>query len=536
MSRARAALAIGAALLIVAAVQQALVSAHNFGGADEWLLLDLSSRGILGVPYANRPLVLFWHALPARLWPGSLAAFWAFAGLYRLGAGLLTAAIVLRLAPGRQRLALIAGACAVAWTPLDHLRLDAVLICGYEGVTLATMAAVLLFVESWYRRSPWLLVGALALSGVAALSVESVIPVLAVAPAACWRPVRDERRRFAGWALAWEAVAVLGALHAAWPVLTRQPSYQTGALGLDASPLRVAGRVLQLLGMQLRPLLEPLAAPLPWPGVAAVLIAALAFAAGYALLRQEGTASEVSPRRTLRALATGLLFAAAAHATMALVSTIRTPARTQIVSGPGMAIALAAVIALLADRLPRRWRAVLAGTAGAWIVACGTARVAAMQAEWDGSRSLFPAQAETLARLTAAAPSLVPGTVVLLLDDGAPAWPMTFTFRHALRYLYGDGVVGEVIGANDFLYPSRFTSDGLLVTPLPAICAEWQVRPSFHPWDSLVVARRRADGSLVVLADWPADLPPLPASARYAPQRRIEATPVHLRERRVLQE
>ena len=58
------------------------MSPTNFGGADEWLLLDLSSRGILGIPYANRPLVLLWQALPARLLPGDLRGFWLFTTLY----------------------------------------------------------------------------------------------------------------------------------------------------------------------------------------------------------------------------------------------------------------------------------------------------------------------------------------------------------------------------------------------------------------------------------------------------------------------
>ena len=532
MSRARAALTILAVLTVVAAVQQAQISARNFGGADEWLLLDLASRGILGVPYANRPLVLFWPSLPARAWPGSLAAFWAFAGLYRLGSGLMTAALTRRLLPGR-RIALIAGACAVAWTPLDHLRLDTVLICGYEGVTFATMAAIVLWVESWQRRSRWLLASALALAGIAALSVESVIPLLALAPAVCWRPAAGERRRFAWWALAWEAGAALGALHAAWPVLTGQPSYQTGALGLDPSPLRTTARLLHLFGMQLLPLFGPLP-PLP---PRAVVPAVAAFVIGYAALRGDPRTEQRSPRGTLRALAMGLLFAAAGHAAIALIAVIRTPARTQIVSGPGVAIALAATIALITDRLRGRWPSVLAAAAAAWIVACGTGRVVAMQAEWDRSKTVFPAQAGTLAGLTAAAPALAPGTAVLLLEDGTPAWPMSFTFGHALRYLYGPGVVGEVLGANDFLYPSRFTPGGLLVTPWPAICREWEVRPTFHRWEELVVVRRHADGSVEVLPRWPADrLPRLPGTAEYAPQRRVLATPVRQRERRVLAE
>ena len=53
----------------------------NFGGADEWLLIDLSSRGILDFPYANRPLVLLWTTIAAQAWPHELRSYWLFNGL-----------------------------------------------------------------------------------------------------------------------------------------------------------------------------------------------------------------------------------------------------------------------------------------------------------------------------------------------------------------------------------------------------------------------------------------------------------------------
>ena len=43
---------------------------------------------------------------------------------------------------------------------------------------------------------------------------------------------------------------------------------------------------------------------------------------------------------------------------------------------------------------------------------------------------------------------------------------MTFTFRHALRYIYGDGVVGVVHGGADFLYPWRLTGQGIVGRPV----------------------------------------------------------------------
>ena len=76
-----------------------------------------------------------------------------------------------------------------------------------------------------------------------------------------------------------------------------------------------------------------------------------------------------------------------AHATLALTPAIRTPARTQILSAPGFGLALAATIVAIARLVGPRWRPVVAAALGAWVVAVGTGRVVAMQAEWDASRS-----------------------------------------------------------------------------------------------------------------------------------------------------
>jgi hypothetical protein len=312
------------------------------------------------------------------------------------------------------------------------------------------------------------------------------------------------------------------------------PSYQTGALGIDPHPLRVGGRVLQLAWMQIGPLLT---SPPRELGVIAVPLAVLVFLAGFAGLRRAGgPPPDREPARKAIGfvLAAGVLLTVSAHATLALTPVVRTPARTQILSAPGFGLALAATIAALARLVAPRWRPAVAAALGAWVVAVGTGRVVAMQAEWDASRSLYPAQAATLSALVRAAPGLEPGSLVLLLDGGG-AWPMTFTFRHALRYLYGDGVVGIVRDGADFLYPWRVTGQGIVVDPWPVIRREWQVAPTLHPWDTILVVGRGADGRLAVLPTWPEGvLPPLPAGARYAPEGRIRPTPARDRERRVL--
>jgi hypothetical protein len=139
-----------------------------------------------------------------------------------------------------------------------------------------------------------------------------------------------------------------------------------------------------------------------------------------------------------------------------------------------------------------------------------------------------------LSALTHAAPGLEPGSLVLLLDDSG-GWPTTFAFRHAVRYLYGDGVVGLVRGGADFLYPWRVTGQGIVVDPWPVIRGAWQVAPTLHPWDTILVVHQGADGRLSILPKWPEGaLPPLAAGAEYAPERRILPTAVRVRERRVL--
>jgi len=528
--------ALGWALLtvgLVTGVQRALIRATNYGGADEWLLLDQTAHGVLGVPYAHRPLVLLWQALPASLAPGDLRAFALFAGLYLGLCGALMAALAHRLVPQEPLLSLLAGTAAAAWAPLDYLRLDTVLICGYAGCTCVSLAAIAAFVESWHRSRPTLLVAGALLGCLAASSVEAAIPLLAVAPALVGRPEPVQRRRFVAWVLTWWSAVAAAALVVAAPVLAGRPSYQSGALGIDWHPVRIAARVAELLGMQLGPLFASDPRELQAAGVGAAL---LVFLAGALLVLRAAPRGQGAPLSRLGAVcAVGGLLAVGGQLALALTPRVETPARTQVLAAPGVALALAAAATALARVLPGRLRVAAAILAGGWVVAVGTGRVIAMQAEWDAGRNAFPAQGQLLYALTEAAPALKPGTLVILLEQRT-SWPMTFPFRHALRYLYGDAVVGIVYGAADFLYPSYFTREGVAVVPWPVIRSPWQVAPTFHPWDTIVVAREDADGQLTLLASWPpGELPPLPAGARYAPTERVVARAVRVRERRVLQ-
>jgi hypothetical protein len=497
----------------------AAVRPTNFGGADEWLYLDLASRGVLGIPYANRPLVLLWHVIPASVWPHSLRAFWAFNGLYLGLAGALTAVLAARLAPRSRRLALLAGTFAAVWAPLDALRLDSVLGCGYAGFTFATTAALVLFVESWRRRRLTLLAVGALLGFVAARGVEAVVPLLVVAPLLVGWPEMRERPRFVRWAVLWEGAALLALGLAVLPVLLGTPSYQSGALGLDPAPLRVLHRLGQLLGRQAAPLVTSAPRELLAPAVpAAVLVfLALAVAAGVRL------GGDGSRRDALRLFLLGLVLAGAAHGGIALTPVVETPSRTQILSAPGFGLALAGGIGLLASALPSRLSAWAVLLAGAWVVAVGTGRTTALQGEWDRDRGVYAEQYRTLEGLVARAPELAPGTLVMLMDESG-AWPLTLTFRHAIAYLYPGQAVGLVANGQDFLYPWWYTPGGVHVDvdARMGIRSAWRELPTFHPWPTIVVVRQPASGPPELLRTWPSPpLPALPSGARFTPAERV---------------
>lgn len=529
----------GLAVASVLAAQQAWVSASNFHGADEWLGIELASRGVVGVPYANRPLVFLWLAVAQRVWPDDLAAYWAFTSLAFLATGLLTAWLAIRILPRAPMLALLAGVFAVAWAPLDWLRLDTTLIAGYAGFTAGTLLALALFVESWRRQSRALLLcsGALALS--CALGVESVIPVLAAGPLLVLatpqrRATAATRARLVSWLSTWSGFVVLCALFAAAPALVGLPSYQTGALRLDLAPQRVLWRLVRLLGMQALPLVTSAPRELAHP---AVPLAVLALALGVALAwRAAPRASRGRGRDSLLALGVGIALAAAAHLGLALTASLRDPGRSQLLSAPGFGLCLAASVnwagtalgAALARFGPARAglpQALARGAvllAASWTVGVGTGRVVAMQGEWDAGRNAYPLQRRALADLVRQAPALRPNTLVILLNGPDAAFPLSFTFRHAVALLYPGQAIGLVADGEPFAYPWARTAEGVAVVPWPVIRGPWGVRPTLHRWDEIVVALAGSGGALEVCGEWPAErLGPLPAGAVYRPDARV---------------
>jgi hypothetical protein len=518
--RPRAIALILGGLLAVLWSQFAWVRPTNFSGYDEWLYISLTSRGIISFPQANRPLVLFWHLPAVLVRPHSLGSYFVMYALYLTLAGWTVFALCRRLSPEYPLLAFLTAAFSLVWAPLDASRLNTVGLIGYAGFTFSTFLAMTLFVEARYRRSP----GLLALAGLIALfsarGTEAVVPLLLGAPVLLrWLPAG----RSGGWrwTAAWEAFVALAAALVLRPVLfpSDRGLYQA-ALGLDPDPRHVAARLLQQFNFHLEPLVGVSPREL---AVRAVPIAIGVFGLAFAVAARHDRACpggrEARPH-LLRLMLLGLLLAGLGYAAFALSGSFVTPLRTQFLSAPGIALFLAAGLCLLAGFLPPRARRAAIAIGAAWVVAVGTARMLAMQRDWD-AWGYFPAQRRLLTELTMLAPDFEPRTLVVLIDE-AKAFPATFTLHHAVEYLYEHRASGYVWGASDFLYPARFGPDAIHSEPWPVIRKAWDSPAMAYRYDEAVVVRFARTGGLSLLEKWPDDvLPPLPAGARYDPRARI---------------
>jgi hypothetical protein len=524
-ARAAAPFAIG----VVVLAQMAVVAPTNFGGYDEWLIVQLTSAGRVSIPYAERPLELLWNLPAPLLLPHRLEAFLWLHGVYLWLTGVLVWRLFTRLAPGQATTAFVAGTFAATWAPLDFLRLNAVETVAYSGVTVVMLAAASLLLESWRRRSVPLLAAASILALCAARTYESVLPLLAAAPALLWAAAipRQDRRARRRFVVAWETVILLaGVLSVSGVLLPSEGSYQLSALSLDLHPGGVSRRLAQQAAYHLAP-----AITVAWSELrtAHVMVTTLAFLVAAALVvrSRDGAPARVHAGQAM----VGLGLAILGWSVFALSPAIRSAARTQFLSAPGVGVLLAALIGLVAGLAPPRVRTAATAALAAWIVAVGAARTGAMQRDWD-AQSYWAAQSASLRGIGAIVPDVLPNTLVLLIDDRG-AWPATFTFRHALLLLYEGRAIGVVPGAHDFLYPSRFAAGGISCEPWAVIRSPWAAAPTFHRGDEIVAVALGADGAVSLVETWP---PALPAASGigYAPRSRIRPAGAPLPARRIL--
>ncbi|MFI5184252.1 MAG: hypothetical protein ACHQNV_07640 [Vicinamibacteria bacterium] len=510
--------------------QRAWVRPTNFGGFDEWPMLHLPSRFIVDVAYANRPLGLVW-LLPAAAWPYTFRAFVGLSFAYLLLAALAVFRIHRRLRPERPLESFLAASLVLVWAPGDLARLSTVESALYAGITFGTMATIAAFVESWFEGRVLTLLLACVLVVAVARSYEGCLALLAAAPVLLLL-TQERSRRLMAWCAAWTGAVGVSAAWALAPLLrpAEPAAYQLTVLKPEFDPRVLLGRV----GLQYAYHLAPLAlSPIAELGHVAVGLAVVVFALLFGFVAR-GSAELGEPSDLVSQagwVALGLTFGGLGYCLIVIGSSAPSAFRLEFLSGPGIAVALASTVFLLAGLLPRPARGVVALLLASWVVAVGTGRTVAMQRTWDEG-SAYAKQVSMLRGLVGRAPDFRRGTIVLLLDEGG-AWRATFGFHHAIQYLYQGDAAGCVWGAWSALYPATLGPEGLHSEPWPVIQRPWRVAPHTYRYDEIVVARF-ADGVVGILPEWPATLPPLPPGARYDPASRIVASGQSFPERAVL--
>jgi hypothetical protein len=504
------------ALVLVFGSGFSVVRSTNFGGFDEWLVVSLTSQGIVSSPYSNRPLALT-PALPGILGlPSSLRAYLATHELYLLMAGIMLFVMVRLLAPECSLLAILASGVALVWAPLDRHRLNALNDLVYSGATVAALVALLLVLE-WARSGRSLaFAGAFAAAFAAVRTYEGTLGLLSLGGAVLLVALGGRQRRRPLWStlVLWEsAMAALAALVVV-PLLGAR-SYQLSGLHVDPAGSGVLARLAQQLGWELGPLVPVRVSELV-SGRVAFAAAAMAVA-----VLAIGGPTTLPRKRAISLAATGLLVGVSGWLPILFSPSIVTPERMQGFAAPGFGLALGALVMLAASLMPRRAQPLVVMALGCWIVAVGTARTLELQRTWD-AESRYPAQSRLLRELVAIAPDLCPGTLVVLLD-GEAVFPATFTFRHAVSYVYDGRAEGLVIGGFDFLYPARFWPDSIETSPWPVVRRVWRSAEQRYRYDSVVVVRE-LQGRLALAERWPAELPQTPGAAHYRPLERIRET------------
>jgi hypothetical protein len=511
------------AILLLILSTFAWVPPTNFGGFDEWFIVDVSAQGIIDFPYANRPLVFIWVLPAAFLFPGTLYGYWVVHVAYLFGSAMTLMALGRRLVPQSEMLPIVAAGVLATWAPTDPQRVNVINNLFYSGVAFGTLLSIAIFHEAWLRRSPPLVVLASLLGVTAARSYEAVLALLLLGPPllllhAEGRLTRDHWR----WLLPWEVAMGVAASLVALPLLQPETigSYQLSGLGMDLH----AGRLVQRLVYQVQAHLSPLLSiPLERsfvPGLALALASTAAIFGTMAPRRASGPPETV---RTLGRLALfGLALAYLGLSVLILSRAIRGPDRVQGFTGPGVALFLASVVCMPAAVWPvggRRLTALLS----AWIFVAGTAHSLALQRWWD-QRNAYPAQSRVLCQLTRNVPAVRPNTLILLIDD-LGSFPAVFTFRHAVRYFYGRSAIGYVSGAHELFYPLTFEADAVRYEPWLRIREPWNVPATRHSYEEIVLVYASQGGTLSVLNEWPDRLPKASGTKRYDPHRRILPSP-----------
>jgi len=512
-------------LAAVLLTQLPWVPSTNFGGYDEWLILELNSRWLVSVPYAYRPLALIF-TVPAALLVRHLG-FAAFTLLYAVYAWLSAALVywlVRRLAPERPMLALLSGFFVLVWAPSDMARLSTVVRASYQGSTFGALLAVAMLLQAWRRQSLPLMALSLLLAFAGVRCYEGVAALLLGAPALLL--ITESRTsRLWRWMLVWEGVVCLAVAFLALEMLANpwQYTYQLTFVRPDPDPRAWFTRMLWQYSYHLLPLVTPVWGDVLTPAVA---MAVSVFVVTLVLLHGRSPAPrETGSRPLLIAAGFGIVLAALGYSVVLVGVRVPTAFRLQFLSGPGIALFLAAAVLLAASWLHGRARLAATTLLAGWVVAVGTSRTLALQRACD-EQTYYPRQVRQLSGLQSVVTDVLPHTLIVLLDDGR-AWPPAgIGFHHAVQYLYERRAAGWLPGRVDAPYPTTSGPEGVLVDPWPIVRRAWTAPRTLYRYDELIAVRHTKGGDVVLLEAWPPELPPLPPGAVYEPRARLASGPV----------
>lgn len=366
-----------------------------------------------------------------------------YAGLW-WARGFLTFLIVRRLLPGQDLLGYLAGGLVLVHS--SDLATAWVGQMPQPAYIFWMLAAFYLLIRGLDQGSRISMGLAIFCEYMSLWTYESPIAIILLAPLLLLWLRREAVGKWRAAMWGWYAVPViyLAAIVIRY-VRSGGHTYQASVLRNNWSIAQILGDWLFNIGASLK--------FWKWPGEQAVRAPEreLALLAGLAAVMWIGgmIALAVSRipdvRRLLGALGAGCLLIVCSFPAYLLLDSARSLWRTQMLSGPGAALFLSAVIVMCASGVPKRWlRFGLLAALGGWVVWCGSYSALAKSAN---HRWLWDRHKEAMAAVLRVAPRVKPGTLIILTNvSGGERDPFggdNMWFDMALRLAYpGTQVAG----------------------------------------------------------------------------------------------
>jgi hypothetical protein len=508
---------------------------------EEWKGLYWTVEGG-GIPvlFPNRPLLFLPYTL-AHLTGRPLEALNLMQAGSIFGAGALVYLLVVRMVPTAGALAFLAGVLAIVYpadTGLFTLRTVVIHL-----TVLLSLVAIHLLLSLWRRFRWWQLAAIWVAQGLSLSMYSASSPFLLASPMLLvWQERKVSRRLLAIWA-AWSVVPV-AIIAINFVFVLRGNTYEANNWAESGLGPGIFTTVHQILGRTLTAYMrhfaggwvDALGQTLPLRGDTILAIATAALVVGPVLWwhsrRGPATRSRQEVRPYLELAALALCAMPAGFLLYLPTRWMATNWRVFFYSSLAAAI-FVAVLCVLMAAAAGRWRRLALVGLGVPLVALG---VTAALVQHRAYAEMAQGQKRILTGIAQAAPSLQPGTALLLIDvpphPGIRHWPscplITECLEMSLRYVYGRMDLEALFCAfgrppkNAISEVCRFERDELVVEyrdpwgrpPRPIVRR--------YPYDRLVVFETLDSGAQLV-----ANLDRYRATAAgvlYAPEVRIERT------------